>query len=638
MSDSRKQVDGSPDGAQPADDGPPPKRRTRRIEDREIPRSESELLAGRYRIDALLGEGTTGKVYVAEHVMMEKRVAIKILRREMQNDREIVARFRREARSAASLDHPNICQATDFGQTDAGALFLVMEYLDGKTLDELVADGTRLPPEDALELARQINAGLDAAHQQGIVHRDLKPENVALVDDADGRRRAKLLDFGIAHLATPADSDDEQPRLTREGLAYGTPHYMSPEQVAGREIDHRTDLYALGAVLFEMLTGTPPYRADKLSAVMMAHIDEPIPQLDDRVSETTFSDDLQNLIDRLMAKDADERPDSAGEVDALLSETDTDLSSVQRRADAIERTLSDGAGKMAERFGPVAGRVIDGASGGIATVRTYGSEAREIAGEIWNDFSPRKRWFVIGIAGAWLATLVIAGLLFVLVSGPGDPGADALGDHHTTLLEDDVVADALADAADGDQTDLERLLDDRSDDPHLRYLALETDPSPDAASDVVDEVGFLFEADERYRHHPDLIEILTDQLGDDHAAAELLTNHMNPTIRQILARRARIDLNTSRRNLAYELLDEHDQFDELEPWERVAAEMRQTSGCSELGAKIETLVDIGDPAAIPTLEIYRDTPKTGCGNMGRSDCLACIRDDLAEALETLDGS
>ena len=212
------------------------------------------VVAGRYRLGRLLGEGGMGAVYEAEHVGLGATVAVKLLTDRFVDDPDAVERFRREARAAAAVRHPNVVNVTDTGTDEEGAPFLVMELLEGESLNSVLKRRRRLPPEVAVAIACEVLAGLGAAHARGIVHRDLKPGNVFLAVDPDGVQRVKLLDFGISKFLGAASE------LTSEGAIIGTPHYMPPEQIRGRrDLDARVDLYAVGVLLYRMLSGRLPF-------------------------------------------------------------------------------------------------------------------------------------------------------------------------------------------------------------------------------------------------------------------------------------------------------------------------------------------------------------------------------------------
>ncbi len=255
-------------------------------------------LAGKYRIEERLNEGGMGTVYRATHVLMEKTVAIKVLRPSLAADEKIVARFSREARAASRISHPNALSVTDFGEDENGIVFLVMEFLSGRTLKQLIRDDGPLPLLRVVEIIRQVGDALHAAHQQGVVHRDLKSDNIMLVDTMAGDH-AKVLDFGIAKINELDGKRDAG--LTAPNLVIGTPQYMSPEQCSQEgEVDARSDIYSLGVILYEMLVGHVPFTADSPTMVMMKHLQEPVPSVLDERSDVPPT--VARVIARAMAK------------------------------------------------------------------------------------------------------------------------------------------------------------------------------------------------------------------------------------------------------------------------------------------------------------------------------------------------
>jgi eukaryotic-like serine/threonine-protein kinase len=254
-------------------------------------------LAGKYRIDERLNEGGMGTVYRATHVLMEKTVAIKVLRPSLAADEKIVARFSREARAASRISHPNALSVTDFGEDEKGIVFLVMEFLSGRTLKQVIRDEGPLPLPRVVEITRQVGDALNAAHAQGVVHRDLKSDNIMLLDTM-AADHAKVLDFGIAKINEPESRDAG---LTAPNLVIGTPQYMSPEQCSqDSEIDARSDIYSLGVIMYEMLVGHVPFTADSPTMVMMKHLQEPVPSVLDERSDMPAS--VARVIARAMAK------------------------------------------------------------------------------------------------------------------------------------------------------------------------------------------------------------------------------------------------------------------------------------------------------------------------------------------------
>ncbi|HEU4508067.1 MAG TPA: protein kinase [Pyrinomonadaceae bacterium] len=251
-------------------------------------------LAGKYRIDERLNEGGMGTVYRGTHVLMDKTVAIKVLRPSLAADEKIVARFSREARAASKISHPNALSVTDFGEDESGHVFLVMEFLSGRTLKQLIRDEGPLPLPRVVDITRQVGDALNAAHQQGVIHRDLKSDNIMLVDTMAGDH-AKVLDFGIAKINEPDGTVDTN--LTAPNLVIGTPQYMSPEQCSqDSEIDARSDIYSLGVILYEMLVGHVPFSGDSPTMVMMKHLQDPVPSvLEER-------EDLPPTVARVVAR------------------------------------------------------------------------------------------------------------------------------------------------------------------------------------------------------------------------------------------------------------------------------------------------------------------------------------------------
>ena len=273
------------------------------------------ILAGRYRIEELLGSGGMGAVYRAEHVHMRKAVAVKVLHREMTAFPEVVARFEREAVAAGRIEHPHVVSASDFGQLDDGSFYLALEFVEGHSLAKLVETEGALPPERALRIARQIAEALSAAHGVGIVHRDLKPENVMLVVKDGDPDFVKVLDFGIAKIKVEGGAD--QPALTQIGTVFGTPEYMSPEQARGDHVDARADLYTVGVILYEMLSGISPFKDEDLVVVLTRHLTADPPPL-----PASLDPAINDLVLLLLRKNPAERAQSALEliehIDAIL--------------------------------------------------------------------------------------------------------------------------------------------------------------------------------------------------------------------------------------------------------------------------------------------------------------------------------
>lgn len=227
-----------------------------------------KVVAGKYRLDAYLSRGGMGSVFRATHLMLEKPLALKIIKPELVGSSEFARRFQREARAATSLNHPNIVAVYDLGQADDGTLYIAMELVDGPSLKDAIQRGGPMAPERIARLMRQVLSALSLAHKHQIVHRDLKPQNIMLATDRDGTEIAKLVDFGIAK------TFDDRTQLTATGFAIGTPQYMAPEQASGADVDGRSDLYSLGVILYEMLVADVPFNAPSTPAILVKHLTE----------------------------------------------------------------------------------------------------------------------------------------------------------------------------------------------------------------------------------------------------------------------------------------------------------------------------------------------------------------------------
>ena len=270
---------------------------------------------GEYRVLEPIGEGGMGVVYRGVQPIIKKRVAIKVLKPNMAGDATQVRRLADEAVAVNSIRHRNIIDIFSFGQLPDGRPYIVMEFLEGQPLDAYVASSGRLKVPETVALLIAICSPLGAAHRAGVVHRDLKPSNIFVCETADGERYLKLLDFGLAKKGLSLDGTTEQ---TSRAVVTGTPNYMAPEQARGQSVSGRTDLYALGVMAYELVTGELPFTAVGPMEVLMQHVSAPIPSVREVVPTVPVA--LEELINRLLAKSADDRPLTADEVRASLIE------------------------------------------------------------------------------------------------------------------------------------------------------------------------------------------------------------------------------------------------------------------------------------------------------------------------------
>ncbi|HEY6006581.1 MAG TPA: serine/threonine-protein kinase, partial [Anaeromyxobacter sp.] len=274
-----------------------------------------QTVAQKYFIHQLLGHGGMGDVYKATHLTLDRPVVLKLLKKLFHSDPSLVQRFHREARAASRLNHPNSITIIDFGQTDDGTLFMAMEYLSGRSLERVVAEEHPLAESRVIHIVAQILAALGEAHALGIIHRDLKPANVMIEPRRDEPDFVKVLDFGIAKLNEPGSGGQG---LTQAGIVCGTPGYMSPEQVRGEELDPRSDIYAVGVILYEMLTGVLPFESDTPMGLVTKHLVEDPPPLAVRRPGTLVSPELEAVIMKALARDREQRFASSDEMRAAV--------------------------------------------------------------------------------------------------------------------------------------------------------------------------------------------------------------------------------------------------------------------------------------------------------------------------------
>lgn len=583
-----------------------------------------EVVDDRYRLEAYLGGGGMGEVYRAEHKMMHKTVAVKILRPAIAGDDSIVERFRREAEAAAHLDHPNICSATDFGESEDGDLYLVMEFVSGENLRDLIDRKGELPLETILAVADGVAAGLEKAHQLDIVHRDIKPDNVMLVDDPASNVGVKVLDFGVAHV----ELGDNTPSLTKTGAVFGTPSCMAPEQAAGDEVDHRADLYGLGAVLYEMATGREMFDVDDPSQLMSKQIMEtPSPPSEVRRTDR-LPPALEQLIMRLLAKEPDARPQSAPEV--------------RRELDAI----AGGNSREEESAGPPRGSLA----------RRFSDTLQGLSVDLVKDKTannPLQLLAIIVLGGLTLSFVVL--LAAVLYFSGGEDPAEvraSLAKQRDAFAERREVAstiEALESGRPGSALEKFEALKEESKgepNPHLEYYLGRARADVGKWSGSIASYQRAVEHDDRYLYDEELVEDVVDafvsrkeerhEMGRDFLR-RFVDYHAISSKLGTLAWQA--DSGRAR-DRAYEVLEETGALGDLEEWQRLSVKLRRADNCDDYEKYISALVEHGDPRGIGILEIYQAKKRTGCGPrfLKFKDCYKCIRDDLDDAIEVLEKS
>jgi eukaryotic-like serine/threonine-protein kinase len=371
--------------------------------------SVETLAAGRYRVESTLGQGGMAAVYLAHDSELDRAVAVKVLAEHLADDDAFRQRFLREARMAAKLSHPNIVHVYDQGEEN-GQPFIVMEYVDGPTLSEELKRTGPLPPARVVDLALQICGGLEHAHASGLVHRDIKPGNLLLREDGT----VKIADFGIARAA-------QATKLTQIGSVLGTAAYLSPEQAAGEPVTAAADIYSLGCVLFELLTGRTPYVFESLPELVVKQRDEPITPI--RELRPDVPPELEAAVMHCLARGPEHRPASAAELAQELA---------AGSPEPPTEPLPDPSGVRATDVATVP---LARAGEEPATLPRTRAPRRQFT------LPPRTTWLVFGL----VAALVLVVLAFALASGDGDGGAEQTP--QTPVVEQVPPADDSAEQA-----------------------------------------------------------------------------------------------------------------------------------------------------------------------------------------------
>jgi serine/threonine-protein kinase len=370
-----------------------------------------QTVGGRYRITRVLGEGGMGIVYEGEQQMgtTVRKVAVKTLHSELSRDPSVTARFHRECGTVAQLEHPNTIKVYDFGTMDNGTLYIAMEFLAGKSLDKVILEAGPMTPKRVLHLLQQIAGSLEEAHGQGIVHRDLKPENVILVDRAGEKDVVKLLDFGIA-ARTESASAEREAKLTQQGMVLGTPPYMSPEQFTGKALDRRSDIYSLGIMAYEMLTGRLPFEATTPWQWATEHMTAQPRPFDTTTVSAQIPLPMRSAILKALAKDREERFPTVGAFVEGMSASVSANEAPRAPAHSVDATRATAAMEEVPNFGTA---VVNNPT---AAMPQQPTPARVVAAQPAAAATPAgKPTWIWGVGAAVL--LGGGGLTYALTSG-----------------------------------------------------------------------------------------------------------------------------------------------------------------------------------------------------------------------------
>ncbi|HEX4447054.1 MAG TPA: serine/threonine-protein kinase, partial [Polyangiaceae bacterium] len=623
-------------------------------------------LSGRYLIERLIGEGGMGAVYQAEHTHMRKRLAVKVLHPEMSHLSEVVARFEREAMAAAHIDHPNVAAATDFGKLEDGSFFLVLEYVEGRSLRDAIAEG-RLELGRALHIVRQIASALGRAHALGIVHRDLKPENVMLVTKEDDPDFVKVLDFGIAKVPVgELGGVSKQPGqvLTQLGMVYGTPEYMAPEQALGQPVDARADLYALGAMAFEMIAGVRPYEHVSKVTLLGMHVTAPIPRMNDRGPGSDVPEAIESIVHRLLEKEATARYADAKELIDVIDVAAMDLFAAGRIAEPASQPLSRAQNALPTSMRQ---RAVSGANSALALgptglaqppVQLLGQPRGRLASLVGASLNQALKsappWMTprrVTVAAAALGVLLLVVIFGAATSrsdsaAPGAPIASGGGDGQPApkvvdTQTDELVAGAQTKIDKGDfATAIDTLagvekagVEKAADRADVHQLLERAYTGVRNGKDAMREAGLWLAADPGAAADTKLEEdvrnaALFKDAQDD--AFDLLESKMGPRGIDILYD---IAFGNSGRQYpqaaarARHSLDSDDVRGRASAALAVLLDFRDAKTCDAKRGLLDRAGEHGDSRLLLILQPYLQT--RGCGFLSRSDCYPCMHKDSA---------
>ncbi|MCC7539872.1 MAG: serine/threonine protein kinase [Deltaproteobacteria bacterium] len=589
------------------------------------------VIAERYRVSKLLGTGGMGRVYLAEHEALRKPVAVKVVHPELARDGDLAARFSREALVAGALDHPHVAGALDTGKLPDGGAFIVMQYARGALLrDALDASGC-FDWRRTCAIAAQIADALDAAHAQRIIHRDLKPENLMLETRPDGTDHVRILDFGIARMST----DSIRPpapgmgTLTRLGTGVGTPGYMPPEQTVGERIDGRADLYALGVIVYELVSGQPPYHDADLTRMLAKQLAGKAARLSDAAADPSIPPELDQLVASLIAPSKEDRPESAGRVRDALRRLISGSTSGETSMSGSFRTASDPSIRTRE-----------------LAARPAPSTPLAITG---NDL--KRAWPIAPVAGLGCFAVLIAAAAVLLGALIGDdeaeqPAANAIKPVPTTNVPPAPMVVMPSTLASDDETrgrtskgrgrdrdrDEERRDRGRSDRAQVRAASDPPRPAPIVVPSLEPPRPTTTTTSTPAPAAPADVEPAEDVAPVAPSAPPV---PIPPELAADFAILQDSPRESERGEAARRLLARGPEA--LPPVVRASAELMLASGCTEKKRWIRELSMLGDRRVLPQIRRIARLPRRGCGFLGLGDCHDCYRGSASRALRVLGG-
>ena len=559
------------------------------------------VVGERYRIVSRIGVGGMGAVYRAEHTMMRRDLAIKVLLPELGGKEEFARRFEREAESASRLTHPNIITVTDFGRTAEGSLFLVMEFLAGQSLSDAIAAGP-MPLARALGITRQILRGLEHAHAAGIVHRDLKPENIMLVERDGQTDVVKILDFGIAKVTQPQSGGEA---LTQAGVIFGTPEYLSPEQALGEAVDARADIYAAGVILYEMMAGRRPFESEDKVKIISMHLAHAPPRIRDVSPSVDVPLPLEQAVMQSLEKSREHR---------------------FATATAFLQALDD-----AEAPAEVTGGFARGAT--VVTNSGAGGGLRRLAGARVGRVAASLAGVAL-LVGGIVVIKRVGGRAAALVAAPPAPAPAPpdMADRYKKVegwLEDGNVASA--------RRALDQALSERPKDGRVRYMLGRVAFADDRHQEALGHYREAITLDAGFRGDPVLLTHLDTLLGEpkqSDGALDLVIEKIGAPAADLLEKVANDGSDLTRRQRAAAALDDIGEGKRVDQVALSILELKKAQSCEEKKVIVVKLKGLGDTRALPAVRALRGR-SLGPLRFGGADT-RCMRAELAETISTLE--